>query len=212
MAGGACARFSGGPATSNVRSGMTGLRRFPTFNRSRRCLRCVDSRASSVTRSRPSAGEPINARSPNPEALRSLFLPCRARRDNSAPISRKPTGAGHHYIVQPRSSRVTTRGRPRTGHIPSGAAGHAYAHSTFSQPTPIHGTVRRTALVVRAFRSRPLRKAESHVHDRPVALRAHCEAASLEHIQHGDIFREDLGDQLTKSGFTAEGCEMAHQC
>jgi hypothetical protein len=54
--------------------------------------------------------------------------------------SREPTGAGHHYIVQPRSSRVTTRGRPRTGHVPSGGAGHSYAHSTFSQPTPIHGT------------------------------------------------------------------------
>jgi len=40
-----------------------------------------------------------------------------------------------------------------------------------------------------------VRKAESHVHDRPVALRAHREAASLEHIQHGDIFREDLGDE-----------------
>jgi hypothetical protein len=56
------------------------------------------------------------------------------------PRSREPTGAGHHYIVQPRSSRVTTRGRPRTGHVPSGGAGHSYAHSTFSQPTPIHGT------------------------------------------------------------------------
>ena len=54
--------------------------------------------------------------------------------------SREPTGAGHHYIVQPRSSRVTTRGRPRTGHVPSGGDGHSYAHSTFSQPTPIHGT------------------------------------------------------------------------
>jgi hypothetical protein len=54
--------------------------------------------------------------------------------------SREPTGAGHHYIVQPRSSRVTTRGRPRTGHVPSGGAGHSYAHRTFSQPTPIHGT------------------------------------------------------------------------
>ena len=50
------------------------------------------------------------------------------------------TGAGHHYIIQPRSSRVTTRGHARTGHVPSGAAGHSYAHSTFSQPTPIHGT------------------------------------------------------------------------
>ena len=26
----------------------------------------------------------------------------------------------------------------------------------------------------------------------------------------GDIFREDLGDELMKSGFTAEGCEMAY--
>ena len=26
--------------------------------------------------------------------------------------SHEPTGAGHHYIVQPRSSRVTTRGHP----------------------------------------------------------------------------------------------------
>jgi hypothetical protein len=70
---------------------------------------------------------------------------------------------------------------------------------------------RHTTLVARAFRSRPLCKAKSHVHDRPVALRAHREAASLEHIQHGDIFREYLGDELTKSSFTAEGCEMAHQ-
>ena len=28
----------------------------------------------------------------------------------------------------------------------------------------------------------------------------------------GTIFREDLGDELMKSGLTAEGCEMAHQC
>ena len=54
--------------------------------------------------------------------------------------SHEPTGAGHHYIVQPRSSRVTTRGHPRTRQAPSGAAGHSYAHSTFSQPTAIHGT------------------------------------------------------------------------
>jgi hypothetical protein len=50
------------------------------------------------------------------------------------------TLAGHHYIVQPRSSRVTTRGHPRAGHIPSGAAGHSYARGTFHHPTPIHGT------------------------------------------------------------------------
>src|SRR5208282_3788089 len=36
---------------------------------------------------------------------------------------------------------ATTRGHPRTGHIPSGAAGHNYAHSTFHHPTPIHGTL-----------------------------------------------------------------------
>lgn len=52
----------------------------------------------------------------------------------------KQTGPGHHYIVQPRSSRVTPRGHPRTGHIPSGAGGHSYARGTFNQPTPIHGT------------------------------------------------------------------------
>ena len=50
------------------------------------------------------------------------------------------TGPGHHYIVQPRSSRVTTRGHPRTGHVSSGATRHSYAHATFNQPTPIHGT------------------------------------------------------------------------
>ena len=63
-----------------------------------------------------------------------------------------------------------------------------------------------------AFRSRPLGQAEGHVHDCPVALGAHREAASLEHIQHRGVFREDLGGELTKSGLTAEGCEMAHQC
>jgi hypothetical protein len=124
--------------------------------------------------------------------------------------SRESTDADHHYIFQPRSSRVTTRGRSRTGHPPSGGAGHSYAHSTFSQPTPIHGTFAAFA-GGEAFRSRPLRHAESHVHDCPVALGAHREAASLEHIQHRDIFRKDLGDELMKSGFTAEGCEMAHQ-
>jgi hypothetical protein len=40
--------------------------------------------------------------------------------------SRESTGAGHHhYIVQPRSSRVTTRGRLRTGHAPSGGVATA---------------------------------------------------------------------------------------
>ncbi len=75
-------------------------------------------------------------------------------------------------------------------------------HIARSVSRPPFTGLRRTALVARAFRSRPLRKAENDVHDRPVALRAHREAASLEHIQHGDIFREDLGDELTKSGFT----------
>ena len=46
----------------------------------------------------------------------------------------------------------------------------------------------------------------------PSRLVLHRQAAALEHVQHGDIFREDLGDELTKSGFTAEGREMAHQC
>ena len=53
--------------------------------------------------------------------------------------------------------------------------------------------------------------AQSDVDDSALAPCAHREAAALEHIQHGNIFREDLGDELTKSGFTAEGCEMAHQ-
>ena len=69
-----------------------------------------------------------------------------------------------------------------------------------------------TTLVVRAFRFRPLRQAEGHVHDCAIAHCAHREAASLEHIQHRGVFREDLGGELTKSGLTAEGCEMAHQC
>jgi hypothetical protein len=43
-----------------------------------------------------------------------LFLFCRTSRDNPATISR-PTGAGHRYIVQPRSS----------GHVPSGTAATA---------------------------------------------------------------------------------------
>ena len=50
------------------------------------------------------------------------------------------------------------------------------------------------------------------MHDRPLALRARREAAALEHIQHGGIFRENLRDELMKARFTAEGCEMAHQC
>jgi hypothetical protein len=48
--------------------------------------------------------------------------------------SRQSTGEGHHYIVQPRSSRVTTRGLPRTGHIPSGAAGQHVAPSVSRPP------------------------------------------------------------------------------
>ena len=45
------------------------------------------------------------------------------------------------------------------------------------------------------------------MHDCPVALRAHREAASLEHIQHWDVFRKDLGGELMKSRLTAKGCE-----
>jgi hypothetical protein len=52
----------------------------------------------------------------------------------------KQTAPGHHYIVQPRSSRVTPHGHRRTGQIPSGAPRHNYARGTFRQPTPIHGT------------------------------------------------------------------------
>ena len=45
--------------------------------------------------------------------------------------------------------------------------------------------------------------------DRAVPPCGHLETAALENIQHADIFREDLGDKLTKPSFTAEGCEMA---
>ena len=87
------------------------------------------------------------------------------------------------------------------------AAMHAIIQTADRHPRNFHPTT----LVVRAFRSRRLRQAESHVHDCPVALGAHREAASLEHIQHRDVFRKDLGDELMKSGFTAKGCEVAHQ-
>jgi hypothetical protein len=50
------------------------------------------------------------------------------------------------------------------------------------------------------------------MHNRPLAPRVHRETASLENIQDGGIFREDFGNELTKSGVTAESCEMAHQC
>ena len=100
----------------------------------------------------------------------------------------------HSYIVQPRSS----------GHVPSGTA--ATAMHIVSRP-PSTGLSPRRGLSMSAATL-----SGDHVHDGPVALRVHREAASLKHIQHGDIFREDLGDELTKSGFTAEGCEMAHQC
>jgi hypothetical protein len=87
------------------------------------------------------------------------------------------------------------------------AAMHAVVQTAERHPRNFHPTT----LVVRAFRSRRLRQAESHMHDCPVALGAHREAASLEHIQHRDVFRKDLGDELMKSGFTAKGCEVAHQ-
>jgi hypothetical protein len=79
-----------------------------------------------------------------PKLLATFAVVISFSRPGQAQTTQRPfaaqTGAGHHYIVQPRSSGVTTRGLPRTGHIPSGAAGHSYAHSTFGQPTPIHGT------------------------------------------------------------------------
>jgi hypothetical protein len=141
----------------------------------------------------------------------ALFLFRRTSRDNSAPISRtdwrrsslyRPAAqlSGDDKGAPTDRARTIGRGRPQlcTQHVQS------------ADPDP--RDFRRTSLVVRAFRSRPLRKAESHVHDLPLALRAHREAAALEHIQHGDIFREDLGNELAKSGRTAEGCEMAHQC
>ena len=87
------------------------------------------------------------------------------------------------------------------------AAMHAVVQTAERHPRNFHPTT----LVVRAFRSRRLRQAKSHMHDCPVALGAHREAASLEHIQHRDVFRKDLGDELMKSGFTAKGCEVAHQ-
>ena len=62
---------------------------------------------------------------------------CRTSRDNSAPISRTDW-RGHHYIVQPRSSGDDTGPTDRARTI--GRGGHSYAHSTFSQPTAIHGT------------------------------------------------------------------------
>ena len=69
----------------------------------------------------------------------ALFLFCRTSQDNPAPISR-PTGAGHRYIVQPRSS----------GHVPSGTAATAIHIVSRPQSTGLS----RTTLVVRAFRSR----------------------------------------------------------
>jgi hypothetical protein len=83
------------------------------------------------------------------------------------------------------------------------AAMHAIVQTADRHPRNFHPTT----LVVRAFRSRRLRQAECHMHDCPVALGAHREAASLEHIQHRDVFRKDLGDELMKSGFRPlSGC------
>jgi hypothetical protein len=93
-----------------------------------------------------------------------------------------------------------------------GRGGATAMHKALSVSRPLHWTFGSHRAGGEGFRSRPLRKAECHVHDRRIALRAHRKAASLEHIQHGHIFREDFGDELMKSGSTAEICEMPHQC
>jgi hypothetical protein len=104
-------------------------------------------------------------------------------------------------------------GAVRPGLVARSAAAEPQLCTQYVQTADRHPRDFRPAtLVVIAIRSRPLRQAEGHVHDCSIALCAHRQAASLEHIQHRDIFRKDLGDELMKSGLTAEGCEMPHQC
>ena len=117
----------------------------------------------------------------------ALFLLCRASRGNSAPISRTDWRRSSLYRPAAELSGDDT-GAPTDRARTIGRDGPQLCTQHVQSADRHPRDFRRTTLVVRAFRSRPLRQAESHVHDRPFALRAHREAAAIEHIQHGEIF------------------------